>query len=49
MKKVWSEVLQEVVLAIITLGISLLRKGKKRHQQKLDELNPPSEGDAKSQ
>lgn len=49
MKKVWSEVLQEVVLAIITLGISLLRKGKKRHQQKLDELNPPGERDAKSQ
>lgn len=48
MNKVWKSVLQEVILAILTLGISIFRKGKKVHQQKYDELNPPSDGNAKS-
>lgn len=37
MKKIWKETLQEIILAIITLGINLLVKGKK-HTKDLEEL-----------
>lgn len=30
MKKIWKEILQEIILTIITLGINLLVKGKKK-------------------
>lgn len=33
MKKIWKETLQEIILAIITLGINLLVKGKKTHKR----------------
>lgn len=33
MKKIWKETLQEIILAIITLGINLLVKGKKNTQK----------------
>lgn len=45
MKTVWKETLQEIVLAIITLGISLLRKGKKHHQSKKDQYTAELEED----
>lgn len=38
MKKIWKETLQEIILAIITLGINLLVKGKKKHKKDLEEL-----------
>lgn len=45
MKKIWSEVLQEIILAIITLGISTLKKGKKHHEKKRNELQEPPDAD----
>lgn len=38
MKKIWKETLQEIILTIITLGINLLVKGKKKHTKDLEEL-----------
>lgn len=43
MKKIWSEILQEIILAILTLGISTLKKGKKRHEKKREQLQDPSD------
>lgn len=40
MNSTGKSILQEVILAIITLGISLLRRGKKHHTDKWNELNP---------
>lgn len=37
MKKVWANVVQEIILGILTLGISIFRKGKKVHQKKYEE------------
>lgn len=38
MKKFWKETVQEIILTIITLGINILVKGKKKHTKDLEEL-----------
>lgn len=40
MKKMWKTVLGEVVKALFTLGLSLLRKGKKYHVDHKDVEDP---------
>lgn len=40
MNNTGKSILHEVIIAIITLGISLLRRGKKHHTDRWQELNP---------
>lgn len=37
MKKVWANIVQEIILGILTLGISIFKKGKKVHQRKYED------------
>lgn len=37
MKKVWANIVQEIILSILTLGISIFRKGIKVHKKKYEE------------
>lgn len=39
MKKFWKETLHEVIITILTLGINLLMKGKKKHEEMKEDLN----------
>lgn len=43
MKKFWEDVLKEVILAVLTLGISILRKGKKKHSGQTEKENVDKE------
>lgn len=45
MKKVWANVVQEIILAILTLGISIFQKGKKVHQEKYEKTLDPEEAE----
>ena len=47
MKKMWNTILGEVVKAIFTLGLSLLRKGKKYHVEHKDIEHPQKDNTKK--
>lgn len=47
MKKMWKTILGEVIKAVFTLGLSLLRKGKKYHVDNKDLEQLPKDDNKK--